>query len=249
MKKFLFLLSFSLFLVILFNNNVLAVEDNLIARWNMNTLSNNMMSDSSGNNLNGITSGITLVNGKFGNAFNFTGNGFATVSDNPLLEPANLSIEAWVKSASSPGIYKYIISKGVNGCVNASYALYTGINGGLQFYVAQGNSYILSPDAGTGVWDGNWHHVTGTFDGSNIRLYVDQTEIGNGTSANSVINYNLPDGNNLTVGNYINPNCSANYGFTGQIDEVRLWNRALSAAEISQHAQTNSSAVFPYTGI
>ena len=54
---------------------------------------------------------------------------------------------------------------------------------GLEFYISQngGLTYAISPDAGAGIWDGNWHFVVGTYDGLNVRLYVDGKQVGNGT--------------------------------------------------------------------
>src|SRR5205823_14394762 len=37
--------------------------------------------------------------------------------------------------------------------------------------------HVSSPDAGTGIWDGKWHHVAGTYDGAALRLYVDGHEV------------------------------------------------------------------------
>jgi len=120
--------------------------------------------------------------------------------------------------------------------------LYTGASGGLQFYISNGNTFELSPDAGTGVWDGNWHHATGTYDGANVRLYVDGLEVGTGTPTNINISYNLPDSNDLYIGRYVG---TCTLTFNGDIDEVRIWNQALNQETIQQHTNTNSSAVLP----
>ncbi|HEX8923133.1 MAG TPA: LamG domain-containing protein [Patescibacteria group bacterium] len=229
--------------IFVFAGFVMAAEPNLVGRWNLNDNTSNTAKDSSGNKLDGAVSGINVVDGKFGNAYDFSSNGFVKIANNTLAEPNNVSIEAWVKSSSSPGQFKYIFAKGANGDAYASYALYTGSSGGLSFYVADNNGFYLSPDAGVGIWDGGWHHITGTYDGSFIRLYVDSAEIGSGTPHNTAITYNLPDSNDLFIGSY---NGMTSHGFTGTIDEVRLWNRALTAAEIAKHATSNSSAVAPY---
>ena len=56
----------------------------------------------------------------------------------------------------------------------SSYALYTGSNGGLRFYVSDGGAGAsLSPAAGPELWDGQWHAVAGTFDGQTVRFYLD----------------------------------------------------------------------------
>ena len=97
-----------------------------------------------------------------------------------------------------------------------------------------GLSYNISPDAGTSIWDGNWHSVVGTFNGSSVELYVDGKEVGSGTPNTTPIDYGLSTSCDLMIGNYpalLNLGCSG-LDFSGKIDEVHLFNRALGAQEI-----------------
>jgi hypothetical protein len=180
-----------------------------------------------------LQGGTTWTKGRFSNALSFDGN--AAAVDVPAengLEGSQVTVSAWVNSATSPGNFKYIVAKGAQACLAASYGLYTGANGGLEFYVASngGLNWTISPDAGaTAVWDGNWHSVIGTFDGSTVRLYVDGKEVGSGTADTAAVSYNLSNGNDLEIGNY--GGCSG-LGFSGKIDEVKVFNRALGPQEI-----------------
>src|SRR5579862_7158444 len=73
--------------------------------------------------------------------------------------------------------------------------LYTGPSGGLVFHVSNGAySYTLSPDAGAAVWDGKWHLVVGTFDGTTVGLNVDGRQVGTGSPSTITVGYGLPDG-------------------------------------------------------
>src|SRR5262249_55061829 len=110
-------------------------------------------------------------------------------------------------------------------------ALVSSTNGGLWFYVGNGGAFAYSPDAGTGIWDGNWHHVVGTYDGSFVRLYVDGAEIGNGNELDNILGYGLPTTNDLFIGTY---GGIAGYSFNGLIDEPAVFNRALTAAEVRE---------------
>ena len=101
-------------------------------------------------------------------------------------------------------------------------------------------SWSISPDAGTGIWDGNWHNVVGTFDGSAVRLYVDGKEVGSGTPDTDAVPYNLLNGTDLEIGNY--GGCSG-LGYSGKIDEVKVFNRALGAQEI--HLAVAASNLLP----
>ena len=146
-----------------------------------------------------------------GSALSFDGSsGMVQMADDEDLEPAGaVTVSAWFKHSGSPGTYRYILAKGANGCIAASYGLYTGPSGGLQFYVSQhhGTVYARSPDAGQGVWDGKWHLAVGIYDGSTVRLYVDGVQVGSGTPWSGSLEYLLPDSNDLYIGNY--PGCSA----------------------------------------
>ena len=158
--------------------------------------------------------------------------------DSPLLEPAHVTAEAWVRRSGSPGVFAYVLSKGASGCQAASYALYSGFEGGMTFYVHDGSNYRLSsPDAGSAVWDGRWHHVAGTYDGSLVHLYVDGVQIGSGTPA-PPIGYGLPSATPSTSATTAAPATAPSPVRSTTADLVR----ALSGAEIATLATplTNS---------
>jgi hypothetical protein len=211
-----------------------AADTALVGQWHLDEGRGATVSDSSGNNNNGtITGGAQWVQGRFGAGLDFDGQtGRVQILDNAAIEPSSsLSVSAWVKSAGSPGLFRYVVAKGATGCIAASYGLYTGPNGGLEFYLShrRGTAYTPSPDAGTGVWDGRWHMVVGTYDGATIRLFVDGNEVGSGTARTGTIEYLLLDSNDLFIGDY--PGC-VQHNFQGVIDEINIWSRALSAAEV-----------------
>jgi hypothetical protein len=179
-----------------------------------------------------LLTGTTWTKGRFSNALSFDGNTAGVdVPNESGLQGSSVSVSAWVNSATSPGNFKYVAAKGAQGCLAASYGLYTGPDGGLEFYAGSngGLNWVASPDAGTSVWDGNWHNVIGTFDGSIVRLYVDGKEVGSGTPDNTAVSYDLSNGGDLLVGNY--GGC-AGLGFSGKIDEVKVFDRALEPQEI-----------------
>ena len=98
-----------------------------------------------------------------GSALRFDGvDDVVRVPTSLALQPAKVSVEAWVRRSGSPGIYRHIVAKGATDCVASSYALYSGPDGGLAFYISNGRTFTISPDAGVDVWDGNWHRATST---------------------------------------------------------------------------------------
>ena len=109
-----------------------------------------------------------------GRALRFTGASFVRLPDSELLAPASLTAEAVVRAPASPGQWRYIISRGSQGCTAGAYGIYTAAAGGLAIYVFDGARYIVSAAArAEDVWNGAWHHVAGTFDGRALRLFVD----------------------------------------------------------------------------
>jgi Concanavalin A-like lectin/glucanases superfamily len=228
-----------------------SADSNLVGQWHFDEGQGTTAADSSGYGNNGTLKGSpppAWVPGRFGTALSFNGSNMVDVSSpSASIEPSTVSVSAWVKSGGTPGDYRYIVAKGASGCDSASYGLYTGSNGGLEFYISNGNTssppdYVLSPDAGTRVWDGAWHLVVGTFDGNTVRLYVDGTQTGSGTGYSGHIAYTRSDSTDLFIGNYPNqaPPCRAG-GFVGTIDEVTVWNGALTAAQVSALEPTSGS--------
>jgi hypothetical protein len=219
-----------------------------IGVWKLDEGHGTTVADSSGNGNNGVLSGgVSWVAGVFGPGLAFDGqSGQVKVADNAALEPADtVTVSAWFKNDGSPGSYRYILAKGTRGCTAASYGLYTGPNGGLQFYVSRqrGAVYTRSPDAGQGIWDGQWHLAVGTYDGSNVRLYIDGVQVGSGTAWSGTLEYLLPSSNDFYIGNY--PGCQPRW-FLGDIDDVDVWDRALSAGDVKALMPTSTAP--PTTG-
>ena len=203
-----------------------------VGQWDLNEGAGLVAHNDSPLSGSGALSGaVSWTSGRFAGGLAFAGtSGEVDVANSPALDAADVTVSAWVQSSGSPGDYRYIAVKGGNGCCTGSYGLYTGAAGGLEFYVASSaTTYVVSPDAGTGVWDGRWHNVIGTFDGSTVRLYVDGKQVGSGTPDSAPIQYGLPTSNDFVIGNY--PWCPG-LGFAGDIDEVKVFDRALSPTEI-----------------
>jgi len=211
----------------------------MVSRWSAEGNAN----DSVGLNHGLLQTGVMYVPGKLGLAFNFDGNSFVEVANSPTLEPSSITTSAWVRRLGSPGTYRYVLSKGLEDCDASSYGLYTGANGGLSFYVYDGNTYVLSPEKGPEFWDGNWHYVAGTYDGAAVRFYVDGVEVDAGTPAVISINYALPTDQKFYIGAQSDSQaaCGLTTKFVGDIDEAKVWNRALSASEIQDDFATDNN--------
>ena len=219
----------------------------LVGSWPLDEGAGQTFADASGANLNGYLGASSAVDtadpvwsaGRVGSGLNLSNGGYARVLNAPALEPQRLTVSAWLRSPSSPGGYHYLLAKGASGCWNASYAFVVQPSGAFIFYVSPGGgiSGVSSP-ATTALWDGAWHHVAGTYDGSAVRLFVDGTEVPGATPFTGSIGYGLSPNNDLDIGAFRGA-CTLPWS-GGQIDEVSIWSRALLPAEVA--ALTNGPA-------
>ena len=221
-----------------------AADFPLSAYWPLNEGKGQVVRDWSGKGNHGqlgSTPGVdandpSWIKGLFfwSSALRFDGGDFVSVPDSNSLEPQQMTVSAWFRGNGTPGNYKYLVAKGSNECATASYGLYTASEGGMAFYVGDGQDYgfTRSPLAPASVWDGKWHNASGTYDGSVVRLFIDGKEIGTGTPGSTPVEYGLPSGNSH-LGGYVG---SCDLTFTGDLDEVSIWSKALPVSDIWKRA-------------
>ena len=162
-----------------------------------------------------FTFGIaSKVSGKFD--VEFSAGDFLVGEDYVDLN-SDYTVSSWVKNTGSGGS---IVSKGT------AYDFKINGSGKVQA-VLNGTTRLTSS---TTVNDSKWHHVAFSYTGSTLRLYIDGVEDGNSPSTSVpvptstthrfAIGINYTDKNNFTT------------AFSGSIDEVRVWDSALSSMEI-----------------
>jgi hypothetical protein len=162
-----------------------------------------------------------------GNALTFDGTTYVTVPDTGLLEPKQIAVDAWVQRVGSPGRWRYVLSKGSLDCNRSAYGLYSGWSGGMAFYVSSESEYTISPEVSAAtVWDGAWHHVIGSYDGSRVRLWIDGSQVGAGTPTTLAIAY-TNGSKGIYIGTYRG---SCDLGFNGSIDDLAIWDDRPDAA-------------------
>ncbi|TPE43248.1 LamG domain-containing protein [Pontibacter mangrovi] len=150
-----------------------------------------------------------------------------------------LTVEAWIKTNSMG--HNHIISKYDRDAENGFQLLIQNGKACLAGRDGSGN-YRTSGYSNTIVADDNWHHLAGVVQNGTWTLYVDGVlEQQNKTGyTNTVLNSN----ENLLIGNYYYV-FLGNHFYRGQVDEVKLWKRALSAAEIRQNMCKTVPASIP----
>jgi hypothetical protein len=150
-----------------------------------------------------------------------------------VVEP--YAIGLWVKNSSNPGSFLYALSKVLTPDDHSSYAFSTDSGGNLRFI--QGHStnaggFVTSPTiASANIWDGAWHHVMGSADGSRVKIYLDGGEVGSpGTVQVGGTAYATGAAAGLFVGSFDGPRNSLY--FKGGIAEVAIFDAIPSAGEL-----------------
>lgn len=199
----------------------------LIGYWKLDEGTGAVAGDSSGNNNNGtLQNGPTWVYGKYGKALSFDGvNDYVEVTQSSSLDIANsVSVTAWVYPRAFPasGI---ILSRWYDGTEPDRGIVLHLMPGSYHFGVIDDNNHLYVPFS---FEINKWYYLAATWNGSVSRAYVNGIEIGNRSTSGSFTNQNL----NLGIGSDINP---INSHFNGTIDEVMIYNRALSEEEVFAH--------------
>jgi hypothetical protein len=213
-----------------------AVAGNVSALWHFDEKAGLVSLDSSGNGNTGVLMDATFDSHerKYGaSSLRLIGDGYVLVNDSVSLRPVNLTVEAWVKTTSDG----FVVANSGPG-LNIGYELAL-TEGKVHFIVGNGPVHG-GKVGGTPVADGRWHHIAGTYDGAFIRVYVDGAMDGS-LAYTGGVGY---AGDALYIGRrQFTP--SPGY-FSGSIDEVRIWSRALYAYEILNSAQTGLRALWHF---
>lgn len=200
----------------------------LVGYWGFNGNAN----DQSGNNNNGTVNGATLTTDRFGNnssaySFNGTSDYIKVLDNNSLDLTQNLTLSAWIQPNTSNtdqailGKGKIVSQTGYALLHNVLTPKKTGIsiqnkpNPVSESFV---NSSQLNPNT--------WYNLVGTYNGSELKLYL------NGTLVNTIAT-NLQLMPNSLTDLFIGCELNGFRFFNGKIDDVGIWNRALSQSEIT----------------
>lgn len=144
---------------------------------------------------------------------------------------AAITLECWIKISGAPGATQFILDCGDRSV--ATHHLVLAITSSRTIQLANGATTITSAALSTGAP----HHLVGTYDGTNLRLYVDGALAAGPTAATNALAYT---GNSLAVGSQ--SGATPGSYFSGQIDEAAIYNTALSAARVTAHYSAGTTA-------
>ena len=203
------------------------------AQWHFDEGTGTITQDTSGNNNTGtLTNGPIWIDGKSGKAVKFDGvNDFISVLNSASLNMGtqDFTITAWANfdelTTARHGIIAKITGDATNGpAMGYGYMIHVHNNKFLRFSVTGGvNIYRFAQYALTGANVTGWHFVTGLWNAATntAKLYLDGLEVASNSYTSGTVG-NIDNTNNLAIGST----------YKGILDEVYIWNRALSVSEI-----------------
>ncbi|WP_143591706.1 LamG-like jellyroll fold domain-containing protein [Thermoactinospora rubra] len=214
-----------------------ATDTGLVAAYGMNEGTGTAVADASGKNNNGTGQNITWTTGKYGKAVSFNGTSSSIgIPHTPSLTPAALTLSAWVKPAAIDGT-RTVLSKYYGAWGDNTYTLQAATasaapSGWLGTDLFGGTVQARAPLSTTA-----WTHLALTYDGATLRLFVNGTQAGQQSVYGTVVD----DGGELRIG----ADLAYDTYFKGLIDEVRIYNVALTAAQIQADMNAPVSAPVP----
>jgi hypothetical protein len=204
-----------------------------IAAWSFDEGGGTTIEDITGDGHEGTIEGAEWARGKYGDALKFNGeNDVVKVPNSPEFAlTEGFTLESWVRPESASNEWAPILAKEIGGGKAANE---------LAWWLYEGGSDSNVPFGGNGPTAGKeelasaedplpidaWSHLALTYDGSQIRLYVD----GELVDCSDVPAHAPPvTGGELQIG------AATEHGdyYKGRIDEIRIYNRALSGSEVS----------------
>jgi len=234
------------------------VREGLVSYWPLNTASGSFPMTTpdvvSGNDLTGpaMDSGSAIVSGKFGNAVTFDGasayllftNATGADSGLPVARQGSWTYSLWVNGASGQPDQTTYFAEASGFNLNWRFGMEMESTAGqtekTRYFIRDGNNSVKANYLGTtNTFDGTWHHVAYTYDVTTGRFlaYVDG-------QPNFTNTFTYTQGassfNSVGIGALVR-GATVNVFFAGAVDDVALWSRALSQAEI-QNVYSNSIA-------
>lgn len=203
-----------------------AAEDGLVAYYTFDEGNAELAVDHSGNGNDGAIHNGKLLPTRNGYCLELDGRAsYVDCGDAPTLDlTEQLTMAGWVYAAGRP-----LGEPGIMGKQFSSFLLTYYKTGHVYGYINSGGNNANAP-----MGMGRWCHLAMTFDGATIRIYLNGLQAAEKASQAGAIN----SGGHFVIGSVFgqtdadDPNYRETSHFSGAIDEVRVYNKALSAAEV-----------------
>ncbi|RKU19532.1 hypothetical protein C6501_01345 [Candidatus Poribacteria bacterium] len=203
-------------------------EDGLVAYWSFDEGAGKTATDATGNGHDGKFAGAPKwIEGKFGTALEFDGvDDHVKVEDDDALDLTDeVTLMAWFNPSAALTGRRMMVKN------NSIFVIFDfGNANSVDFLVKPDNLFAQSKTTNWKI--GQWYHFAGTFDGKTLRVYINGQLEGEAANNKPIAPSNLE----LWIGG--DDNGRATDWFPGKIDEVRLYDKTLSEAEIQRVMDT-----------
>ena len=205
---------------------------NLVVHYEFNETTGTLVSDSSGNGLDAqAVGGTSWVAGLYAGGIELDDglNGHVAAPHDPLHDVSELTIAAWINIDVLQN-YDGVLTKGTN---VSPYSLMLSTPD--QRFKFRANNFFPTGGSGVGIFTssnvlttGSWHHIAVTFDGQDVVLYLDGAHDSTHNASGLVLGRTTED---LIIGGDFP---GGDEYFDGRLDDVRLYDAALTADQIAQ---------------
>lgn len=203
-----------------------------VARWALDEACGDTAHDIAGDNDGTFYGspglGLDGVRGAGSVDFRATDGHYAEIPDAPALRPGpEIGFGGWYRTASGD-TNQTVLQKAdaLNG--GAGYSIEVQTESGVRAHVGTENGEVSVKSFGHATHDGAWHHLFAVWDTETLRLYLDGEEVARSRGSGSVVH----SGNDLFIARGHN-RWSSRYDMAGALDDVRVYDAALSAAAVS----------------
>lgn len=210
--------------------SVTVASANLVGWWKMDEVSGNNCVDTSGQNYDGIMTNMDSsdigVTGKFNQALYFDdNNNFVDINHSAGLNPTEFSISLWFEWDNlGTNDTDFLFSKFMT-----NYELHTGGSSGIDGLRFIPAGHTASTLDAISVIHAGWNHIVAIYSTSNstAQIYLDGVMVAEKTGIVGTDDLSI-DSSNISIGRRLN----GTFYFGGKIDDVRLYNKTLSPAEV-----------------
>jgi hypothetical protein len=226
---------------------------NLLAYWPLSeAITSGSRADATGHghtlldNRNNVT---YASNGRGGNAAVFSHNSTSsliTQDGNILLPTTAFSVSLWVKITNSGQSAEIIGNVTGNNWAGGGLQMDYNGNGTLTWGAIYGNpnSYNRFTTASSNIANGNWHHLVGTYNNGNKKVYIDGNILSQQNDPSTT-----PIGGNGSCHISLGSNSDNSYSplnMDGQLSDVGLWNRELTSSEVTSLYAGGNGLSYPF---
>ena len=213
------------------SNTAFSQEEGLVGWWKFDETSGTNAVDSSGYGNNGTLNGGNRVAGRLGGALELNGTSdYVDCGNDAIFDiTEQITLASWINAgALGNGQHQHFVGKG-----NNSYVIKQSSANNFEVVIYIGGWKVATTPLNA-TFNNVWHHVAGTYDGSQIKAYIDGELI---TTTNQTGNINI-NTDNVMIGT----RDGTRWYFDGLVDDVRIYNRALSDIEIKKIASPEKAS-------